>query len=164
MEIAEYVSNAVAEASPTRHFDCFHLRHSKEFQEGQAQWGTVRPLEEIVQLLVAKLPPSENTLYLTTDVPTKDTRDAFLAGGYASVAFLRDHFPAWEMAHVQTREGEVTMREGQIDQLVCSRARTFIGNEYSTFTSHIAFLREQAGLEQVSEDIYDRDRQEMEYL
>lgn len=164
LEIADHVSRAVADASPSRTFDCFHLRHSQEFLDSQRDWGIVKPLEEIVQILVKKMPPSERTLYLTTDVPTQETRDAFLAAGYPSVAFLYDHFPKWELAHVRTAEGKVTMREGQIDQLVCARARTFIGNEYSTFTWHIAFLRQQAGSAQVSEDIYDRSRQGMEFL
>ena len=44
--------------------------------------------------------------------------------------------------HAAARALARDMRFGAIDQLVCSRARFFVGNLWSSFTHHICYLRE----------------------
>jgi hypothetical protein len=42
-------------------------------------------------------------------------------------------------------------------QAVCALGKQFVGNLWSTFTTHIGFIRRMNGEEQVCQDIYERE-------
>jgi hypothetical protein len=111
--------------------------------------------------MVALLPeflPLDRALYVTTDEPSEEMRATLEKAGFPKVMFMDDFYPPWHRSLVEGVTGAKTMRHGQIDQLVCAHAETFVGNEYSTFTFHIAWLRERYGKKQVCQDIYKREK------
>jgi hypothetical protein len=122
-----------------------------------------KPISEVGDIVLQHV-PTNLPLYVCTDVATEETRKAFLDKGFTNVFFIQDFFPSWMKSYVELPSGHFNMRYGQIDQLTCSTAKTFIGNIYSTFTWHIAYLRQMNGLGQVCQDVYNRQLGEGQFF
>lgn len=160
VDTKDQIVNAMLQKAGTEEFSCLHLRRGDTFMLDHPEEKSISEVgDTILRHVSTDLP-----LYVCTDVATDETRQAFLEKGFKNVFFVQDFFPPWRKSYVESPSGDFNMRYGQIDQLTCSKAKTFIGNIYSTFTWHIAYLRQMNGLGQVCQDVYDRQLGEGQFF
>ncbi|KAI9033203.1 nucleotide-diphospho-sugar transferase-domain-containing protein [Hyaloraphidium curvatum] len=132
-------------------FNCVHIRRGDFLKVHEAE----RPLEEIASLLASMLDPT-TALYVASDAsPDPDFQKTLLRR--FPHAFFWGNFMQPAFQHLYDAELGPSMLIGAIEQRLCSWGAKFVGNIYSTFTTHVCFLRGRMGKSECP-DIYGREQ------
>ena len=142
----------MTEAAPNKKYNCVHIRRG----DFPAVHKEEKSLKEVIKSIQSKLDPSE-ILYVASDESHLPQFRKQMKQAFPRARFWSDFEKPW-YHHIYDNELGIAMRLGDVEQTVCAHANKFVGNIYSTFTTHICYFRERLGKPKdlVCQDVYDR--------
>ncbi|EGU10930.1 Proteophosphoglycan ppg4 [Rhodotorula toruloides ATCC 204091] len=151
---ASFIAKKLTEAAEQKHgspkFNCAHIRRG-DFPSVHKGEKTTKELAQMLGTMMDK----DRVTYITSDESgSYPFRDVFRQQ-FPQVHFWPEYNRPW-FEHLYDDELGESMRVGAVEQRVCAWADKFVGNIYSTFTTHVCYLRTQLGRtgDSVCPDIY----------
>jgi len=123
------ISNDIIEALGLDSFDALQIRRN-DFQYDRTRVSVDKIIHNIRILFDQRLP-----IYIATDEDREGVFDDLAAGLGAARIFT------WKDVEANINKSIPYAWIGPIEQLICTQARRFVGNDLSTFTSYIHRLR-----------------------
>lgn len=135
-------------------YNCAHIRRGDFIDIHKEQ-----PMEEIVKILSSKMNTKE-VLYVSSDDSSSLEFRQVILSSFPRARFMPEFlemFPEVFSPYNDKVEG-YSMFIGAVEQRVCAGGKAFVGNIYSTFTTHICYLRQGMGISGAAlcPDVYDR--------